>query len=611
MSTIFFAPPMPHPPAPVNKGWRIGLMIALGVLTLAPYAQTAWFGFVRYDDGVYVYENDVVRQGLTFDGLRYAFTSSVNGTWLPLAMLSHMLDCQLYGLNAGGHHLTNVVIHVAGVLALFAALVRMTGQWGPSAFAAALFGVHPLHVESVAWISERKDVLSALFWMLTLLAYARYAERPCGRRYGVVALLYAMGLMSKAMLVTLPCVLLLLDYWPLRRCEPLSFRRMMRLALEKVPLFIQAAAASWVAVLAQHHDKAMSSLDALPLSWRVSNALVAYVRYLGKIFWPDNLAIFYPHPLGSLPMPAVAGAAAFLVLLTVLALMRLRRTPYAAVGWFWFIGVLVPVIGLVQVGTQAMADRYVHIPLIGITIALAWGMRAMAMRLKLPKTALAAMGLGAVVLLAVLATMQARVWRSSESLFMQAATAVPRNDFAHYNLGSLYRDENRLDEAAREFALVIGSRDHDAKARRALAETYSTQGRLVEAQALLLESAKRHPNDAKMQADLGAALLRMGRTGEAAARFQRALELDPNLTEAEDNLAAAQLMLGHFAEAETALRHALALRPNDAVLHNNLGLALLGQGKREDGIRALREALRIDPAYAQARDLLLQVEGQQ
>lgn len=404
----------------MNAAWKpVFALLLVSIATLVLYLRTLTFDFVSYDDGVYVTENPVVRAGLTWDGVKYAFTTGDTGTWQPLALLSHMLDVTLFGARPAGHHATSALLHALNTLLLGLVLLRMTGALAPSLFVAAVFGLHPLHVESVAWISERKDVLSAFFFMTALYAYAHWAETLRKSSLALATLLMALGLMAKPMIVTLPLVLLLLDYWPLRRVHhEQRLRCIALLVAEKLPMFVLAGAASVITVAVQRGAYATSSLVALPLSHRVENAVVAYARYLGKTFWPSELLMYYPHPRGSLSTLEAGAALAFLAVVTGLAWGLRRRAPYWIVGWLWYVGTLVPVIGIVQVGGQAIADRYMYIPMIGILIAFSWGMGDL-----LALTGSRALTVGArvtatvmLIVLAALTWKQAGVWRDSKSL---------------------------------------------------------------------------------------------------------------------------------------------------------------------------------------------------
>jgi tetratricopeptide (TPR) repeat protein len=469
------------------QSWRPLLFAAgLVLLTALVYAPVLRHGFVNYDDNLYVSGNPVVRQGLTWEGLRWAWTAAVACNWHPVTMLSHMLDVELYGVRPGWHHLTNLLLHLANVVLLFEVLRRMTGATWRSAAVAALFAVHPLHVESVAWISERKDVLSGLFFLLTLGAWLRYVRRPAAGRYLLALLAFALGLLAKPMLITLPFVLLLLDVWPLGRLplaampaasERTERRRALRaLLLEKLPFVVLAVAVSAVALYTQRG--AMASLAALPLRRRAANALVSYVVYLGKSLWPSRLAVIYPLP-PSIPLWKAALAAALLAALTALALARLRRAPWLAVGWLWFAGMLAPVSGLVQVGRQAMADRYTYLPSIGLFIAVVWSAHALAQAAlpgELPArgpgaTRRALLGAGAAVVIAALALtarVQVGAWRDSLTLFRHAAAVTDGNYVAAFHLGEELRMRGDRAEARRYYREALRIRPTLARARQRL-----------------------------------------------------------------------------------------------------------------------------------------------
>ena len=399
-----------------------GVLALLTVLTFLPSLGN---DYVLLDDPLYVTGNPEVRQGITREGLAWALTANVANNWHPLTVLSHMLDVEVFGLAPAGHHLTSLLLHLANVLLLFAALHRMTAAAFRSALVAALFAVHPTRVESVAWIAERKDVLSGLFWMLALLAYVHYARRPSLGRYLLVALAMALGLAAKPMLVTLPCVLLLLDLWPLGR------RGLRRLILEKIPLFALSAASC--AATLSYQETSLAPLEALPWDLRFSNAVVSYATYLGKAFLPRDLAVFYPFP-AEIPVWKAAGAAALLLLLTGLALWRARRSPWLLVGWLWFLGTLVPVIGLVQVGRQAMADRYTYLPFIGLFLAMVWGAAELVERRDVFRPVLGALSVLAILGLAGMTRAQVRHWQDSVALFRHALAATGDNHLARRGL---------------------------------------------------------------------------------------------------------------------------------------------------------------------------------
>ena len=470
------------------------LGLALTLSTLVVYWQVQGHAFVTLDDYQYVVENPHVRHGLTPQGIVWAFTTGYASNWHPLTWLSHMLDCTLYGLNPKGHHLNSLLLHLANTLLLFWVLRRMTAALWRSAFVAALFALHPLHVESVAWVAERKDLLSTLFWMMTVGAYARYVERPGLGRYLLTLLLFAFGLMAKPMLVTLPFVLLLLDYWPLgrRHLAPL------RLIREKLPFFALTTISSIITFSVQKSWGAV--ISTLPLKDRIANALVSYVTYIGKTMWPVNLACFYPHPLDTLPRWQVGGSLLLLVGISIFVIRAGRRCPYLPVGWFWYLGTLVPVIGLVQVGAQAMADRYTYIPLIGLFLITAWtaaevGSKRSRLRMSLWVGML-------LPFLAVGSWLQAQSWRTSVTLFEHALAVTRNNQIAHNNLGNIL----------------------------------ARQGRFKEASYHLSAAVRLNPNHATSQNNLGSLFMQQGRLQEAIAHLSKAVQIDPEMQEARFNL---------------------------------------------------------------------------
>ena len=516
----------------------------LALLVIAAYARVAGNGFVGLDDEDYVTGNPRVLAGLTWDGIAWAFTTTRAANWHPLTWISHMIDVELFGLHAGAHHLVSLAIHAASTLVLFHLLARTTGKLGPSTFVAAAFGLHPLHVESVAWAAERKDVLGGLFWMLTTLAYVS------GRRATTVVL-YALGLMAKPMLVTLPFTLLLLDVWPLRRKPRL---------LEKAPLFALSAASCVVTFLVQRSAGAMHPAGSIPFALRVENALVACVAYLGKAVAPFGLTVFYPHPGSSLPIERVLLAVLAIAVATVLAVRFARTRPWLAVGWLWFLGTLVPVLGLVQVGSQAMADRYTYIPLIGASIAVAFS------ELRVPRVAVVAL----VLLWGGLTWRQVGVWRDTETLFGHALEVVPENYLARGALGV-----DRLRE-----------------------------GRLQEAEAELREAIRIEPDFALGHANLGAALEGLGRPEEAEREYREAIRLEPRLAQAHQNLGRLLGIRGRTDQAIAHLEEALRHAPDSVFARFNLGVALLAAGRREEGIASLERVLELDPSHAAARAML-------
>jgi tetratricopeptide (TPR) repeat protein len=533
---------------------------ALVVLTLAGLGGVTRNGFVAYDDGVYVAANEHVRHGLRGDSIAWAFTTTENSNWHPVTWLSHMLDVTLFGLDAGKHHRTNLVLHAANAVLLFLLLVRLTGAvWRP-VFAAALFAIHPLHVESVAWIAERKDVLSTLFWLLTLFAWLSWLESKTAARSVLVLVLFALGLMTKPMLVSLPLTLLLLDYWPLERTGLAPLLR------EKAPLLAIAAISCVATVWAQRAGGAVQSLARFSFSERAANALLTYAAYLGKTVWPAALAVFYPYPHVGLHSTSVLLSMLLLGAITAAVLRLEKPAPYLAFGWIWYVVTLVPVIGLVQVGEQAMADRYTYVPLIGIFVALSWGAGALASRSRPARFVVATAAAVSIAGLLVVTTAQVRTWADSETLVTHALAVTEDNWTAHNNLGGLLLEQGRLDEAIRHFDEVLRIR----------------------------------PDFADGHYNLAMALERSGKRKDAIAQYHEALRLRPSYAEAHYNLANLLLVAGRLPEAIEEYVAALHLRPGDASAHNNLAIALNRAGRRDEAIAHYREALQIDPTFAPA-----------
>jgi protein O-mannosyl-transferase len=584
---------------PVASGRRSGFWIhaALFVATFAVYAQVRHFDFLNFDDPDYVTGNSHVRHGITSDGLRWAFTSGEAANWFPVTRLTHMLDVQLFGLRSGWHHLTNVLIHALAAMILFAFLQRATRARWPSAFVAFLFALHPLHVESVAWVAERKDVLSALFWFLALWAYVRYAERPELRRYALVLAVFCLGLMSKPMTVTLPLVLLLLDVWPLRR------PRTARLLWEKIPFFALSAAVAIATFLVQRGTGAVESLSVHPIAMRVENALVSYVVYIVKMFWPTRLAAFYPYPQDVPAWEAVLAGLA-IVAITVLVLRSLRDRPYLAAGWLWFLGTLVPVIGLVQVGSQARADRYMYIPMVGLSIMLAWGAADVVRRWPGAKRPVSALAAAACLSLTAVTWFQLQHWKNSESLFQHAIEVTKGNAVAHHNLGNiLLRVPARLPEAVAQLEEALRLEPNSPKVHTDLGVALSKMpGRLPDAIAEYRAALRLEPDSAIVHNNLGNALADIrGGLPLAVSEYETALRLKPDYAEAHNNLGTALSKIGRLPEALAEFEAAVRIDPDYADPHNNIGTALSRMpGRSGDAISEYRAALRIKPDYADA-----------
>ncbi len=568
---------------------RIVVGLGLALATAAAYAGVLDAAFIGLDDPVYVTDNDHVRAGLTLDGLRWAFSTGTASNWHPLTWISHMLDAQLFGLRAWGHHATSAVIHVASSVILLFALDRMTRAFWASAFVAALFALHPLHVESVAWVSERKDVLSTLFLMLVLLAYPRYVERPSPGRYLVVLLLFALGLMCKPMLVTLPFVLLLLDYWPLRRLERGTASRLVR---EKIPFFVLAAGASLATYLVQERSGAVTPGGAFPLSVRTSNAFASTWRYLATTFWPVDLSASYPHSKRVEYLAAFLGVALVLSVAAVAWRARVRK-PYLLVGWLWYLGMLVPVIGIVQVGVQSRADRYTYVPLVGGFLMLAFGARDLLARSRSPATGWVA---GALLLALGLATRkQVDIWRDGRTLFEHAIAVTGPNALAQACLGNALLKQGDLDGGILHLTEALRISPDSPDTQNSLGTALGSKGRFEEALPHFRASLRIQPGSAMVHYNLGLALLNLGRADEAIKEFEAALEIEPVLFSARRRLGLVMGAKGKFPEALEQFQQALAIRPTDSEMLRNVARTQTLLGQVEEGVRSYERALRVDP----------------
>jgi tetratricopeptide (TPR) repeat protein len=569
------------------------LGLGLCLLTLVVYLPVLHHDFVNFDDGLYVTGNSHVKAGLTWSGFLWAWQANVASNWHPLTVLSHMLDCQLYGLNPKGHHLTSLILHLAGVWTLFEVLRRMTGSPRRSATVAALFAVHPLHVESVAWIAERKDVLSGLFFILSLGAYLGYTRQRTVSRYMVLLLTFALGLLAKSMLVTLPCILLLLDVWPLRRLSAESWRSSLRpLLVEKIPLFVLAAAMGAITVYTQ--KRSLAGLEAVPFGRRVGNAFVSYVVYLGKTFWPAKLAAFYPLP-NAVPWPKATAAAALLALITVLTLLRLRRSPWLAVGWLWFLGMLVPVIGILQVGRQGMADRYTYLPSIGLFLALVWEAAELAARSPTTRATRAALPAATLVLVAVLAVAcrsQVDTWKNSLTLFGHAIAVTDGNYLAHLNYGVAMAHDGHDAEAMAEYYKALAIEPNMMEAQAALGTALHQQGRSAQALPHLRKAVRLRPDSAQFRHTLAITLEDLGRHNEAIAELRKAVELNPRFADAEYGLGSIYLEQGKTAEALEHYQKALAINPDLTELYGPTANLLAARGDLAGAARLRNEAAR-------------------
>jgi protein O-mannosyl-transferase len=575
-----------------GQRWRVaGLCVVLAAITFAVFGQTLQHEFVNYDDGDFVYENPVVTQGLTLKGIVWVFTHRTFAIYHPLTMFSLMADHQLYGLHAGGYHFTNVLLHTASVILLFLILRQMTGALWRSAFVAAVFAIHPLRVESVAWVAERKDVLSAFFFMLTLGAYVRYVRKPDSPgRYLVVAAAFVLALLSKPTVLTLPFVLLLLDYWPLRRFE--QPRKLSRLILEKIPLLALAAGACAVAVLVSEHLIIPEGNFSIPA--RLGNALVYYAIYLRQMVWPAGLAVPYLSPHNGVQPWEMALAGALLAGLSAVAWGERRRRPWLLMGWLWYLGMLTPMIGIKPVGAFARADRYTYLPQIGIYVALTW----LVAEWRMSRVALGSLMAGVLAVLMVCAWKQTAYWQNSETLWTHTLACTTDNYIAHNNLGGDLLGQGRVDEAINHFLNALQLKPDFAKAHYNLGLAFFRKGRVDEAIAQYQEALHINSSYADEHRNRGLALARKGRLDEAITQYQQEQQINPDLAEVHYNLGNALLQQGKVDEAITQYQQALEINPDCAEAHYNLGVALFQTGKVDEAITHFQVTLQINPDYA-------------
>lgn len=614
------SPPGPSPGADARRQLHpapVAAALFLGALAL--YWPALHHAFVNYDDDLYVTGNAVVQQGLTGPALRWILSHPVCGNWHPVTMLSHLVDCTLYGQQPGGHHLTSVCLHALNGLLLFLCLNRLTGALWRSAVVAALFVCHPLHVESVAWVAERKDVLSTAFGLLALYWYASYAaggpvDKPVGTSgsapsgwtgcqpvsYWLAFGCFTMALLSKPMLVTLPLLWLLLDYWPLQRFPAIPWRALLQ---EKIPFFALAAASCAVTLLTQAGAGATKSLEVAPLALRGENAFISCGRYLAKHFWPVDLAVFYPLP-AAWPMGWVLLSALVLAAMTGWCWRERRRCPFLLVGWLWFLGALVPVIGLVQVGIQAMADRYTYLPSIGLLVLVVWGASEFTRGWRGQAILLSATTLAAIVLCAAATRHQLAYWRNSETLFRHALAVAPDNHVARNNLGLALLDQNQTEAAIREFSAALQLKSDYLEAHNNLGNALRREGQLDAAIREYREAIRVQPNYAPAYTSLGATLLLQGQTNAAADLFAEALRRQPENADARYNLALLLASQGQGSDAIGQLRELLRVQPDDAQSHYKLGNLLTKAGQIEEAISHYQAAIRVQPEFPEARNNL-------
>ena len=584
------------------------LGVALVAITFVAFSGVLESQFVNYDDEVYVTGNAHVLSGLSVATARWAFTTTEGANWHPLTWLSHLLDVTCYGLDAGKHHLSSLLFHAANTVLLFLLLARMTGALWRPAFAACLFAIHPLHVESVAWIAERKDVASTLFWLLTLFAWLRYVEARSVARYVLVVALFALGLMAKPMLVTLPFTLLLLDDWPLRRAASLNDR-----VWEKAPLFAMSVASCVVTIVVQRSGGAVQTLLSMTFPDRLANAAVSYASYLGKTAWPAALAVFYPFAKG-IPAWRVVGSSIVLSAITAIVVRLRRRAPFLAFGWLWYAVTLVPVIGLVQVGGQAMADRYTYVPLIGIFIALAWGLAALAKKSRPARFAASAAAVATLFACVGLTRAQVAHWSDSTALFTHALGVTSDNWLAHNNLGLVLFDAGKTEESIAHYREALRIVPNYVEAHNNLGNALEKLGQRDEAMEHYRLALQLRPDYPRVHNNLGVALSNQGRSAEAIAEYREALRLDPGYAKAQRNLArelsesfetlnAQGLALAganRLPEAIASFQRAVAARPESAEVRNNLAGALAASGRIDAAIEQLEQAVRLDPNNAAA-----------
>ena len=642
-----FKPAPTRTATPVMAGPRfpVWLMAVLLVLvTIALYWPATGHDFVNLDDNQYVLNNPHVTSGLTWQNAWWALGSGYAANWHPVTWLSHMLDCQMFGLKPSGHHLTNVLLHALNAMLVFVLLQQMTGARWRSLWVAALFAFHPLRVESVAWVAERKDVLSACFGLLALVFYARYVRKTESRRqkaesdgrflptvlcplssghYWLSLLFLALGLMSKPMLVTWPFVMLLLDYWPLGRNAEFGVRNAgarirnaeagaagtvpgraspwMKLVWEKIPFFALAAAASIVTFVVQ--GGAMAEAKSFPLGMRSGNALISYCRYLGRLFWPTDLAVFYPYP-EHWPLEEVLLGGGLIVGVSGLLFVLRRRAPFLLMGWLWFCGTLVPVIGLVQVGAQAMADRYSYIPSLGVLILAVWGAYELSRRWHYAAMALPVAGCAAIALCLALTRQQLGHWKNTETLFQHALAVTENNWLAHNTIGSILEKKGQFNEAITHYQEAIRLKPDYAEARYNLGVALVSNGQIDEAMGQFQEAIRLDPECAEAHNNLGVALVNKGQIDEAIRQHREALRVKPDYAEAHYNLGIALIRKGQIDEAISQYHEAIRLKPDYADAHNNLGNILLKKGQIDEAISQFQETLRLQPDYALAHNNL-------
>jgi len=594
----------------------------LVVITLTVYWSVQNYDFVNFDDDLYVTENPHIKEGLTIKSIVWAFSFSEkeNTYWQPLAWLSHALDCQLYGLQPGKHHLTGLMFHIANSLLLFMVFKWMTGAFWRSAFVAMLFAIHPINVDSVAWVAERKNVVSTFFWMLTMLTYVYYAKKPALGRYLLTFLMYILGLLTKPMLVTLPFVLLLLDYWPLKRLlygQPSRKKReertktampefkrfsLFHLIAEKIPFFILTGLSIGLSSLSVQDKVLLAS--SRPMDLRIANALVSYVKYIGNMIWPQGLTVFYPYPR-IVPTWETIGAVLLIVCVSVIAIRSIKRAPYFIFGWLWFLGTLVPVLGLVQTGLwPAMADRFAYVPLIGLFVVFAWGVPQICQNWRHRTIWISASAIFLLLVLTTVTWKQIGYWKNSITLFEHNLRFTSNNDVAHNNLGVALNKQDRTEEAIKHFLPALQINPNYEEAHNNLGIALEKQGRTEEAVKHFLQALRIKPDYAEAHYNLGKTLDKPGRTEEAIEHLLLALRINPHYEEAHNNLGVALNRQGRTDEAIKHFLLAIEINPNYVEAQYNLGNALNKQGRTDEAIKHFLLALRANPDYGEAHNNL-------
>jgi tetratricopeptide (TPR) repeat protein len=592
----------------INIRRDVLVCFCLVIATLVVYGKVRNHSFINFDDHFYVSENRHVKAGVTVEGLSWAFRFPAHAYWHPLTWLSHMMDCELYGLDPGLHHLTSVFFHIANSLLLFLLFRWMTGAVWRSAFIAAVFAVHPLNVDSVAWVSERKNVLSTFFWMLAILVYWYYTRRPGFSRYLLLLVVFSLGLLAKPMLVTFPFLLLLLDYWPLERIRitKLGSQKSIafRLVMEKIPILILSVVTIGIISLWFQERTKMITTEMVPMKLRIENALVSYVSYIGKMIWPQNLTFFYPFP-SEVPMWQVAGAGLLLLSVTILVIRCLKEAPYLGVGWLWYLGTLFPVIGLIQGGLwPEMADRWAYVPLVGLFIIIAWGVPELLGRWRYRKVGLAVFG-GAVLLI-MIATSRVQVgyWTNSITLCEHALGVTSNNSVAHYNLGVALAEQGRTAEAMYHYREVLRISPNYVDAYNNLGNALKKEGLLTEAIRIYNEALRIDPDYEKAHNNLGNALAKLNKTADAIYHYSEALRINPEYVDAHNNLGNALAREGRTSEAINQYSEALQIDPDSYETQINLGNALVSAGRLDEGIKHYTEVVRLNPGYAEGHNYL-------